>query len=195
MVTEKTTLFKLITGYLPASSGEILLNGINVNNIQRKWFSDTFASYDTKMDIIYSVTVAEFLTIDRCSTSYDYLPLMMRILDDVGLEEKFRGKDITQIVLNPGHPQGTDLSSGEKQRLLIARMLMNAALGARYVLSDEMSTNIDHESRLEIFNVMKKYVNKGIIIAHDKNIIESCDNVLICSDRTIHTEKKHQFIV
>jgi ATP-binding cassette subfamily B protein len=188
----KTTLFKLMTGYLPVSSGKILLNGVDVNNIQRKWFSDTFASYDTKMDIIYSVTVAEFLTIDRCVPSCDYLPLMMQILDDVGLEEKFRGKDISQIVLDPGHPQGTDLSSGEKQRLLIARMLMNAALGAHYVLSDEMSTNIDHESRLEIFNVMKKYVNKGIIIAHDKNIIESCDDILICSNHTIHTEKKYE---
>jgi ABC-type bacteriocin/lantibiotic exporter with double-glycine peptidase domain len=181
----KTTLLKLITGYLKPDNGDIYINKINVKNIKRKWFSDTFASYHPEMSMTHSVTVKEFLTVDQLDSSLDYSGKMFDVLAEVGLRDKFEGLDLSKVVLDPGHPQGTDLSSGQAQRLLIARLIMNLIAGAKYILADEMTSNISFNDQTKLICLLKKYSNNGIIIAHNPDIINLCDEVILCEENKL----------
>lgn len=182
----KTTLFKIITGYLPPTSGSVIINGVPVGDIKRAWFADTFASYSPEMEVTEMVTVEEFLTVDGLASSPDRLGVMRCVLSRVGLEEKFNGYDLRKVVLDPGHPDGTDLSSGQKQRLLIARMVMNLIAGAKYVLADEMTSNITFHDQAGLIALLRDYARGGIVIAHNPNMLSACDRVLTCSHGTVN---------
>ncbi len=188
----KTTLFKLIAGYLQPNSGSLFINDIPVKNIQRKWFSDVFANYSPEMKIIHPVTVSEFLSIDGFPTNEHTLVIMKQILNEVGLGNKFKNKNIETTILDPGYPDGTDVSSGEGQRLLVARMIMNLIAGAQYVLVDEMTANISFQDQVHLLQLLKKYAKGGIIIAHNPNMINACDELLFCSDTTIVPQLKKE---
>ncbi len=191
----KTTLFKLITGYLSPTTGSISINGIPVERIKRRWFSDTFANYSPEMHIVPMMTVEEFLTVDGLALPFpERLHTMRRILAEVGLEDKFASRDIQTTVLDPGHPDGTDLSSGQQQRLLIARMIMNLIAGAQYVLADEMTSNIAFGDQSRLIAVLRRYAKGGIVIAHNPNMIEACDEVLTCKGGTVTKTALNSFI-
>jgi len=188
----KTTVFKLINGFLKPTTGTITINGINTQDIQRKWFDDNFCSYSPEMTIINSITLKDFLTVDSMMNIDDtsHLSLIKDILHDVGLTDKIKDMDVANLVLDPRHPNGTDFSSGQAQRLLIARMIMNLCGGAKYVLADEMTSNISFNHQKDLALLLKKYSNGGILIAHNPKMIEVCDEVLICKNKTIFTQKQ-----
>jgi ABC-type bacteriocin/lantibiotic exporter with double-glycine peptidase domain len=188
----KTTVFKLINGFLQPTEGTITINGIDTKNIKRSWFNDNFCSYSPEMDIINSITVREFLTVDSMKNinSGNHLTMIKNILHDVGLSEKIPDADINTLVLDPRHPNGTDFSSGQAQRLLIARMIMNLCGGAKYVLADEMTSNISFDHQKDLALLLKKYSTGGILIAHNPKMIEVCDEVLICKNKTIFIQKQ-----
>lgn len=188
----KTTLFNLINGFLQPTTGIITINGVRTSDIQRKWFNDNFSSYSPDMKIINSITLNEFLMTDlvKNEDADEHGSIIQTILNLVGLSEKTKSIPTNTLVLDPRHPNGTDFSSGQAQRLLIARMLMNLHSGAKYVLADEMTSNISFEDQKNLALLLKKYSSGGILIAHNPKIIEVCDEVLICKNKTITLQKQ-----
>lgn len=186
----KTTMFKLLMGYLEPVSGTITINNINVKDIKRLWFRRTFGSYDPGMHIIDGMTLFEFLTVDTLidTPQEQRIQFMKTCLQEVGLSKKIGKKDITTLILDPQFPEGTDFSSGQMQRLLIARMLMNLYAGAQYVLADEMTSNISFNDQKGLALLLKKRSKGGILIAHNPSMIEVCDDVLVCENGNIFSK-------
>lgn len=98
----------------------------------------------------------------------------LELLDSVKLLD--RGKFHTKL-----------LSGGEKQRIAIARALIN---NPDVILADEPSGNLDHQTSLEIqdllFNFARQKNKALIIVTHDAELAKRCDKVYFLQDGNLH---------
>ena len=75
-----------------------------------------------------------------------------------------------------------ELSGGEAQRVAIARSLIN---NPEIIIADDPTGNLDKESELVIFNLLKKISKQGktvIVVSHNEIIKEYADKVYILDD-------------
>lgn len=97
----------------------------------------------------------------------------LEVLDQVGLSKRIKHKP-------------SELSGGEKQRVAIARSLVN---DPDLLLADEPTGNLDSKSGMEIIKILKRLEeHKGktvIVITHDEGITKECPRVIKLFDGRI----------
>jgi len=184
----KTTLLKLILGFYPPSEGEILLGGRRLATYSdSSWrkhcgvvmqegfiFSDTIANNisvsDTEPDRERMLQAAEIANIRDYIES---LPLGYR----------------TQIGV-----EGQGLSTGQKQRLLIARA---AYKNAPYLIFDEATNSLDANNEKCIMeNLRRFFVGKTVVIvAHRLSTVKNADHIVVLSNGSIVEEGTHTELV
>ena len=174
----KSTLMFLISGKLFPTGGSITINGIPTTNIKKSWFSKTFTGYYTKMNMIKSLSVREF--IDSALVVPDNV--LKRVIKEVGLDDKIT--DLS-VIIGSYHPQGTDFSDGQRQRLLIARLLVQLQRFESYVLGDEITAHLHPSDQAYFFRLIKSYSSGGMLIAHNDFVVNECDVQIICSNGQI----------
>ena len=79
-----------------------------------------------------------------------------------------------------------ELSGGEQQRVAIARA---AATGARIILADEPTGNLDQETGAHIIELLFSLVREDgatlLLVTHDRNLADSCDRLIEIRDGRI----------
>lgn len=148
----KTTLCKLISGYLKPDQGQILLDGKDVSAykgycpIQMIWQQPELA-VDPKMRMRNMIAEGD--------------EVELRVLDALGIREEWMGR----------YPQ--ELSGGELQRFCIARALGKRT---RFLLADEITTMLDLVTQSEIWHfLMDEIRRRGIgllAVSHDRELLD-----------------------
>ncbi len=90
------------------------------------------------------------------------------------------------------HHRPNQLSGGEKQRVAIARSLIN---DPDVILADEPTGNLDTQTGTEVLRILKDLNKKGktlIIITHDQFIADSCERIIHILDGRIVSEEDVQ---
>ncbi len=81
------------------------------------------------------------------------------------------------------HAVPGELSTGQKQRIAVARALMN---DPKLILGDEPTASLDHASSLLVVNLIKQHVLRNgasaLIVTHDERIFEFADRVIRLED-------------
>lgn len=165
----KTTLLSLIGGLLDFNEGDILINGKSI-----KSFSDTELEN-------YRLNYVSFVFQDFCLlnelTVYENVNTVFTLLgkEDKGeIDEILKGLDILE--LKNKYP--TNLSSGQKQRVAIARSL---AKDSPIILCDEPTGNLDKENSKQILTILKEISKKRLVITVSHNL----DDAYLYGDRVI----------
>ena len=163
----KTTLLKLIAGILPASDGEILLDGFIADPGElRKHVGYVFQNPDNQ---IIGSTVLEDVAfgLENMGVPREKMPERIRwALEKVEMWE-----------LRERNP--STLSGGQKQRLAVASML---AVSPAFLALDEPTSMLDMKGREEVLVVLKKLKAEGhgiIIATHDVYEMLLCDEILV----------------
>ncbi|MEG0977811.1 MAG: ABC transporter ATP-binding protein [Bacilli bacterium] len=81
------------------------------------------------------------------------------------------------------------LSGGEKQRVSIARALINKPC---IIICDEPTGNLDKNNGNNVINMLKKFIAKDkiiIIVTHDQDVAKQCDCVLKLKNGGLYEEK------
>ena len=101
----------------------------------------------------------------------------MSLFEILGLEDKVKMKPAT-------------LSGGEKQRVSIARSLIN---NPEIILADEPSGNLDSKNTENIYNIFwnyrKRFGGTFIIVTHDQSLAKGADKHFIINDGKISLGK------
>ncbi|QJA07455.1 ABC transporter ATP-binding protein [Romboutsia sp. CE17] len=174
----KTTLLSLAAGLDKSSSGSILFDNKNINNIglsnyRNKCISIIFQSYNllTYMSALDNIICAMEIKGTKCSNKKEKA---IEILKQVGLTEE-QGK---QKVLT--------LSGGQQQRVAIARAL---ATESNLILADEATGNLDENTSNEIIsifeNLVKKHNKTVILVTHNNDIAKRSDVTYIVKNKKL----------
>lgn len=163
----KSTLLNLIGGLIRPTSGQIIVEGIDISTLsdremavyRQKKVGFIFQSFNL-IPTLTALQNVEFPLIFAGIPPRERLEKATEALKIVGLEERM------------GH-NPTELSGGETQRVSIARALV---AGPEILLADEPTGNLDSETGREIISFIQK-LNRDmgqtlIVVTHDRNISE-----------------------
>ncbi len=178
----KSTLLHLIGGVDKPTSGEVIVNGIDVyqqNEEQLAIFRRR------EVGLIYQFyNLIPVLTVEENMT----LPILLdnQKVNTNRLEELLK---ILNLSDRKNHlPK--ELSGGQQQRVSIGRALMNAP---SLVLADEPTGNLDSKNSKEIVDLLKltqqKYKQTLIMITHDERIAMQADRVIVIEDGQIKKDE------
>lgn len=173
----KTTLLNILGGLDKPSSGQVLLNDVDVHKLNEKQRS---AVRNEHFGFIYQFhhLLPEFTALENVA-----MPLLIKgssvdqakqraekVLSDVGLGKRFHHK--------PG-----ELSGGERQRAAIARALIHQP---DCILADEPTGNLDRKNAEQaidlIIDLNKEYHTSLVIVTHDLKIAERMETVYTLED-------------
>ena len=186
----KTTLVKLLCGLYRPTSGEIFFNSIPLSDFKRedyyKLISPVFQEIRTAF-----FSLAE--TVSGKSTAETDLEKAETCMSQAGLGAKIDAlPDGIHTKLNKKvHENGTELSGGEAQKLMLARALYK---DAPLLILDEPTAALDPIAESKIyneFNVMAK--NKtSLFISHRLASTSFCDRIILLENGNITEEGTHQ---
>jgi|GEM_PF-1983126 len=181
----KTTVINLILKLYPPHSGRIMVNGIDINKIKR----DSLLAHIGclfQMPILFNRSIGENITFEKDYRKYiDKLNEIMKqvYLDDF-IKTLPKGYDTMTGDL------GSKLSDGQKQRIVLARVLFK---NPDLIILDEPTSSLDNISEKCIMETIKKLKGKKtiLIITHKLSILEDVDKIFVLKNRRIYEEGSH----
>lgn len=178
----KSTLLSLLAGLDIPTEGDVFfdntpIRSLNLDKYRRENVSMIFQAFH----LFPLLTVTENVCFPMELIGIDHKDAVSRakqLLTDVGIAQEEMGR----------FP--TNLSGGQQQRVAIARCL---ASGAKIILADEPTGNLDIENTKKIMNILKNLSQKQeyciIVVTHDLEVAEVADVVYRMKDGSISSER------
>lgn len=183
----KTTMISLIEKFYDIHKGNILIDNININDIDKKIIRDNIGLVlqDT---YLFKGTIME--NIKYGSTIDD--KKVIKICEDVGASkfiEKLPNGYYTEI-----ENDANNLSTGEKQLLSIVRCIIK---DPKIIILDEATSGVDIKTEKDIYNGIQKLLkNKtSIVIAHRLSTIKNSDKILVIDNGKIKEIGNHNELI
>jgi ABC-type multidrug transport system fused ATPase/permease subunit len=175
----KSTLVDVILGLLPPSSGELLVDGVNMHEHNIEWQST-----------IGYVAQAIYLTDDSIRRNVAF-GIAEKEIDDAALERALKSAQLWDFVQSlPEKDQtivgerGIRVSGGQRQRIGIARALYHEP---QVLVLDEATSSLDMETETEVMSAIRALqgFKTILIVAHRLSTVQHCDRVYKIEDATI----------
>ncbi len=173
----KTTLVKLILNFYEATEGKIYINGEDINTITTSSLRQKIA-YVSQNDFWFQDTIFHNLTMGNSKISANQID---DVLEMVHMREYVENKPLgLNTVIEEG---ATNLSTGQKQRLSLAKALLT---NPDVLVLDESTSNLDAKTEEFIINSLAHERDKiKIVIAHRLNTLAKCDKIISIKDGSI----------
>ena len=172
----KTTLFDLLLGFYAEDSGEVLVNGIPVQEIDGRQLKSRVVLIGQQVTILND-TVANNIRFGAVASDAEVKAACAAACIHSYIEGLPQGYETTLSF------QGTNLSGGQRQRIAIARGLLRQP---DVLLLDESTTGLDAQTRDRVIdNIMKKYSDRIVVYStHDKDLISRVDEVILLPQKS-----------
>lgn len=180
----KTTIFSLIDRLYKVNDGEILIDGININDLDKESIRDNI-SIITQKPYIFNFTIKENLRIAKNNAT---LEEMVEVCKIARLHDYIMSlPDGYDTLIGEG---GLNLSGGQRQRLAIARALLKKT---EIILFDEATSALDNETQKEIKEAIDSLKGEYtiLIIAHRLSTVINSDRILLIDDGKVIDEGTH----
>ncbi|MCA0980389.1 ABC transporter ATP-binding protein [Exiguobacterium aestuarii] len=115
----------------------------------------------------------------------------LTVLEQLDLIQENKDADAKQLLVKLGlehrlHHLPTTLSGGEKQRVAVARALINSP---QLILADEPTASLDYENGRRVMELLSQQAHREgrsvVVITHDERMLDVCDRVLRVIDGTL----------
>ena len=168
----KSTITNLLLKLNKVDKGEILLNGINLNNIPFDELRKK-VSFMSHSSYIFNTTIEENLRMGKENATKEEL---YKALKKANLYDFVMGLD--KKLQTPVGENGSFLSGGQKQRLAIARMILT---DTEVYIFDEATSNIDVESEDLVLDTIYTLAKEKtvIVISHRLANIKNADKIYV----------------
>lgn len=181
----KTTLVDLISFYFKPSAGRILIDDINIKNLNLHFLRKTIA-YVPQEITLFNDTIKNNILYGKPEAIDDEVVKVAKIANAHQFIESFPKKYDTLV-----GERGIKLSTGQKQRIAIARALIR---DPKILILDEATSSLDSESERLVQIALEKLIENRttFIIAHRLSTVKSVDKIFILKEKKIIEKGTHQ---
>lgn len=182
----KSSLIKLMLGLYRPSEGDILVNGLNLNDIKKVNFRKNISI--VPQDIyLFNKSILENIRMNN---------------EDISLEEVMEAAKISQIhdeieqmpmkyhtvVSN----MGMNLSGGQRQRIALARAIVSRN---KFMILDEATSSLDNINERKVSDYFARNGCTQVIVAHRLSTIQDADRIIVLDDGEIVEEGTHELLL
>lgn len=185
----KTTLLQIAGTLDTPDSGRVIYDGVDVLSLSEKKLSAfrnshigfvfQFHQLLPEFTALENVAIPALIKGDRAADAYKRAA---ELIDYMGLSGRADHKPAA-------------LSGGEKQRIAVARALMNRP---SVIFADEPSGSLDSRNKEELhrlfFDLRHEFSQTFVIVTHDESLAMMCDRVLTMRDGVIVSDMKKEKI-
>jgi ABC-type bacteriocin/lantibiotic exporter with double-glycine peptidase domain len=179
----KSTIARLAAGLYSPAQGEILFDGRPRRQISREVLASSVAMVEQDI-LMFAGSVKDNLTLWDATASTSSVVAACRdaMVHDViagwphGYQEELQ-------------EAGANMSGGEKQRLEIARALVN---NPALLILDEATSALDAETERLIYQNLRRRSCACLVVAHRLSAIRDCDEILVLCEGRVVERGRHE---
>ena len=181
----KSTFIKLLYREEVATSGKVLVAGVDVSKIRNY----KVPYFRRNIGVVFQ----NFRLLPK-KTVFENVAFALEVTDTPKKQIRNRVRKTLEIVglADKANAFPNELSGGQQQRVAIARAIVN---NPKVLIADEPTGNLDPETSEEIIGVLEKINNEGttvLVVTHDRYIVEKykkrtilIDNGCVTSDTSV----------
>jgi len=184
----KSTIANLIPRFYDVSSGEILIDNINVKNLSKTDLRKLMGLV-SQDSILFNDTILNNIKLSNSKANSKDIEKAAKIANaDIFIEKFEKGYE-----LNVGDGGGK-LSGGQKQRISIARAVLS---NPPIMILDEATSSLDSESENLVQDALENLMKNrtSIIIAHRLSTIQKADIILVMNEGSIAEHGSHKELI
>jgi len=186
----KTTLTKLLLRFYEPTSGEILLDGININRFDKAKYQEYFGVifqdfFKYEFTVRENIAIGDISEIDNQSKIENAAQLSLA--NEVVQDLKF-GYDQQ---LGKRFAKGQELSGGQWQKVALARAYMK---DAKVMILDEPTSALDAKAESEVFDrfIGLTQFKTSVIISHRFSTVRQADRILVLEEGRVLEMGTHE---
>ena len=179
----KTTLLQIMGTLDKPDAGQVLINGVDVAALKRNKLAE-FRNTQIGFIFQFHQLLPEFTALENIM-----LPAFIAGKGEKEMRQRaLELLDFMKIRERAEH-KPNELSGGEKQRVAVARALIN---NPAVILADEPSGSLDTKNKTELhqlfFDLRDQYGQTFVIVSHDEELARITDRTIHMRDGLIYTE-------
>jgi subfamily B ATP-binding cassette protein MsbA len=184
----KSTIAGLVMAFLNPTSGQVLIDGIDLSKVDLKSFRSQLGVV-LQDDFLYEGTIKENILFSRPEATEKEL---LEAVKGAYVNE-FTDRLVNGLNTVIGE-RGVKLSGGQRQRISIARALLAKP---KIVILDEATSNLDTQSEAFIQKSLAVLMKDRttFVIAHRLSTIQNADQILVIEDGNIVERGKHKELI
>jgi subfamily B ATP-binding cassette protein MsbA len=184
----KSTLTQLIPRFYDISSGEVLVDGVDVRLQDLSELRLAMAAVPQEVQL-FSGTIAENLRVGRPGATDDELIAAAETANAHDFISAFPDGYDTVV-----GERGVQLSGGQRQRIAIARAVL---ADPRILILDEATSSLDSESEALVQDALDRLMTDRttIVIAHRLSTVRAADRIVVVAAGSIAEEGTHDELV
>lgn len=184
----KSTLLNLLTGFYHSESGRILVDGVPVRELSKKWLRARMG-FVTQESFLFNTTLRQNLLLAKPEASDDEIWAALKAANAAEfVHELPEGLDTVT------GERGAKLSGGQRQRISIARALLK---NPPILLLDEATSAVDNETERLIQEALGRLRDDrtSFVIAHRLSTVQDADIICVLVDGSIVEQGRHEELI
>jgi len=184
----KTTLMKMLLKFYEPEKGEIKLGNTNLSNISQKTWRESSGAV-MQEGYIFNDTIANNIAIGETVVNQHKLRQAVKIANIQDFIEQLPLGYNTKIGM-----EGVGMSTGQKQRLLIARAVYK---DPKIIFFDEATSALDADNEKIIMENLDTFFKgrTAVVIAHRLSTVKNADQIVLLEKGKIEEKGTHEELV
>ena len=181
----KTTITNLLLGFYKSDDGQVLVDGVSVNEYDLNHLRENMAIVPQEV-MLFSGTIQENIRFGQTDATDEQVVLAAQQANAWEFIESFPDGMQTEV-----GDRGIQLSGGQKQRVAIARALLK---NPSILILDEATSALDSESEKLVQDALQNLMKNrtSLVIAHRLATIRKADKILVMQNGAIVETGTHQ---
>lgn len=181
----KSTIAGLIPGFYPIDSGQIKIDGHDIQSLDVTWLREQIGIVSQE-PILISSTIEENIKYGRETANSNQIEHAAKSANAWEFIQRFPEGMQTKV-----GEKGLQLSGGQKQRVAIARAVLK---DPKILILDEATSSLDTESEALVQEALNHLMEgrTSVVIAHRLSTIVDADKIFVLSNGEVVQSGKHE---